>query len=299
MESPGYLREYASGSEEDNLFFGNLMADSAISDLDLSMQDAGHGMTDPWSTSASTAFEAPDPPFGHHNRYTTDPLAESSSDWEADMIDIDSSSLPARPNEIHQDIAERIDYLTRSIQKNAQYCIEASGKMLALAKENQHLYHAAGFTLSTYVVRPCLKLGNTLSAHPAVNEGLQALRDSETHLRRVLVNCTGRAGTISGNNMTEIRRLKDRLVEQDALLQDSNQHMQRLMRERDSLKKQVAKQTLVQRVEGTKGEEYTKDESNKFEKEKQEQVITPDQIRELRVLVDQLALHQVCRTALA
>jgi hypothetical protein len=296
MQSPRYFSDPMA--EEGDLFLGSLMADSAISDLDISRQSYSPEVKENTSKTERSAMKALHSPLRHSANQAKPRNTQVSKGWEDDAVDLDSSELPSEHAEFHHDLAERIDYLTRTIQTNAQFCIEASGKIIALAQENRSIYSAAGETLSTYVLQPCLKLGGALKSHPAVNDGLQALKDFEPQLRQAIANYANgvdmaRIGRPSAEDEAEVRRLKDRLVEQDALLQDSSQHMQRLMRERDLLRRKLTEESTEAREAMTDRVVEAHHACQKSKVVENERVFTADQLRELRLLVDQLAIHQV------
>jgi len=163
----------------------------------------------------------------------------------AGMVDIDAARLPQNPDESQQDLAERINQLTRTINANAQLCLETSRKMVALAQENKHLAYEAGAQLDTYVLQPALKLGQALRTYcPGVDEGVQALWEYEAQIRKRVINgLNGRDALFqtvgAGRKGKEVDRLKDRLIEQDALLRDSSQHIRKLMSERDRLRRKL------------------------------------------------------------
>ncbi|KAI0602163.1 hypothetical protein F4775DRAFT_588985 [Biscogniauxia sp. FL1348] len=241
---------------------------------------------DTFQSYQSAAFDStplPDlsPGTAHNPLDNTDALSISS--WEEedgagnDML----AGGPSNPNDFrnyrhqdqHDELAERIAHLTRTINAHASTCLEVSSRAVDIARENAHLATQAGCALDAYVLRPALRLVGSSSASAmqklmrtysgasnspgeAENRGVQALRrECEDRLRRALSNCkngrdmamigqTGAAvgmgirGSFSGRER-EVNRLKDRLVEQDAVLRDSSRHIRRLMWERDRLRNQL------------------------------------------------------------
>ncbi|MBH1945697.1 hypothetical protein I5L01_15920, partial [Erythrobacter sp. YJ-T3-07] len=93
-----------------------------------------------------------------------------------------------QPNESQQDIAERIAHLTRTINANAAFCREVSGKMIEFARKNKHLLDASRTTLDTYIVQPALKLPGIIKQYyPGFQDnlldGLEVLKEYEAQLR--------------------------------------------------------------------------------------------------------------------
>ncbi|ORY61309.1 uncharacterized protein BCR38DRAFT_487066 [Pseudomassariella vexata] len=319
----GFFSDEALSQDSEALFPGLLLAESQISDLDISSNNIGLEEPPPASPASPKPIRRRTiPRFNPRKRYSEVPLHPSSDQhqsrhqnesWDADAIAIDAAEVPRWPDESQQDLAERINNLRRMIHNNAQFCLEVSGKMITLAKENKHLIATAESTLSAYVLQPCLKLGSSLQTYyPGVNDGLQALREYETNLRRSVVNRAkgqemARIGMVDKGKMGEVNRLKDRLVEQDALLHDSNSHVQRLIRERELLKKQLAAGLQGLRdgassVDSGSGNRYSPrypysvgldDDGDEATAGGVSATALADQLRELRVLVDQLTLHEV------
>ncbi|KAJ1337960.1 hypothetical protein MN608_00818 [Microdochium nivale] len=199
------------------------------------------GFEDDFPSPRRTVIHAPRTPVAANDGGDFD----EDEDDGGGMVDIDTARLPQHPDESQQDLAERINQLTRTINANAQLCLETSRKMVALAQENKHLAYEAGAQLDTYVLQPALKLGQALRTYcPGVDEGVQALWEYEAQIRKRVVNgLNGRdsffqpaGGARQGK---EVGRLKDRLIEQDALLRDSSQHIRKLMNERDRLRRKL------------------------------------------------------------
>ncbi|KAI1499474.1 hypothetical protein F5X99DRAFT_280038 [Biscogniauxia marginata] len=179
--------------------------------------------------------------------------------------------------------------------------------------------------------------------------GVQALRrECEDRLRRALTNCKngrdmamiGQTGVGAGMGIgggigereKEVSRLKDRLVEQDAVLRASTQHIRRLMWERDGLRKQLesrghnrtgsqrcikigkasdfeettvrgstptgltktrARETVPMQSPDPHGEDSPAiDDEGEEETRRRERQLTA-QLEELRILMDQMALHEI------
>lgn len=150
----------------------------------------------------------------------------------------------------------------------AKFGVAASGRLVTLARENQHLAVEAGHQLDSYVLRPCLRASTDL-ARVYCPEVTRALRDAEEKLRRAIAGGrgpgpgrgsryagargargSGRRGAASQGDSAaewtsererenEVVRLKDRVVEQDALLRDWHQQVRRLLREREALKRRL------------------------------------------------------------
>ena len=151
----------------------------------------------------------------------------------------------------------------------AKFGVATSGRLVTLARENQHLAVEAGQQLDAYVLRPCLRASTDLARIycPEVTRTPPA----EEKLRRAIAGGRGpgpgrgprtagaRGATRSGRGGAasqgdgaaewtsererdrEILRLKDRVVEQDALLRDWHQHVRRLLRERDALRRRLTR----------------------------------------------------------
>lgn len=350
MESP------IEGEDGGGLFLDDLMADSQISNLELSSQLLGRNRSYPASTPPSsrpssvpsylptpprpaTSKRSAPPPAKYHrealaksrtsnNRHARRDSSTSVDSWESDADFVDRRQVPRHAYESQQDLAERISNLTRTINANAAFCVEISGKMIELARENKHLLDASRSTLDTYVLQPALKIPGILKQYyPGIQDGLQdglvILREYEAQLRRTVQNCAngrdmaraqgvgGGAGEVAGRR-GEVTRLKDRLVEQDALLRDSSQHVQRLIRERETLKKQLDQRRRsgsvpeadlhglgstdadypdFSRLNSVEEHDYGEGEQPSSEKD---MAALADHLREMRVLMDRLALHEVC-----
>ncbi|KAM0817025.1 hypothetical protein AB5N19_02827 [Seiridium cardinale] len=351
MDSP-------AGSEDSGgLFLNDLMADSQISNLELSSQMLGHRRpyilsTPPSSRpSSGPSYKAtpprppsrrvvpPPPPLARNHieaapkgrsttasRHARHDSSTSIDSWESDADFVDRRQVPRHHNESQQDLAERIGNLTKTINANAAFCLEVSGKMVELARENKHLLDGTKSTLETYVWQPALKIPGILKAYyPGLQDGLQdglvIFREYEAQLRRTVQNCAngrdmaraqgvgGSAGEGSGRRV-EMSRLKDRLVEQDALLRNSSQHVQRLIRERETLKKQLHQKKWsssgqdtdlmglgVSDAEDTDLPYLQSDgEHNEGGKERpsseKDMAALADHLSEMRVLMDRLALHE-------
>ncbi|KAK8085018.1 hypothetical protein PG997_006289 [Apiospora hydei] len=221
--------------------------------------------------------------------------------FEDDAVPIDPRRLPLHPDESQQDLAERINALTQAIQSNTQFCLDLSGQMLTLANHNRHLLPVLSSRVSSvvasYVVEPALKLPGALMTY------YPALRDYEGKVRRTLANCANARDMALAQGVgtdSDVKRLKDRLVEQDSLLRDSSSHMQRLVRERDALRQQLSSPlvssgasendsgTLVDgqkhnNNDGRSGRTTSRDHRD-------DAAMLADQLRELRIILDQLAL---------
>ncbi|KAI1493859.1 hypothetical protein F5X96DRAFT_619635 [Biscogniauxia mediterranea] len=257
---------------------------------------------DPFQSYQSAAFDSsplpdPSPGIAHNPLDNTDTLSISS--WEDDGADNGMlAGGPSNPNDFenhqhhhhhhhhqdrHDELAERIAHLTRTMNAHASTCLEISSRVVDIARENAHLATQAGDALDAYVLRPALRLVGSSSASAmqmlirtcsstsdsleetenggpgragGVEGGVQAIRrECEDRLRRALANCKnrrdmamiGQTGSTVGMSISsslggrerEVNRLKDRLVEQDAVLRDSSRHIRRLMWERDRLRKQL------------------------------------------------------------
>ncbi|KAI1880718.1 hypothetical protein JX265_000958 [Neoarthrinium moseri] len=333
-----FVNSPLEGEDDGTLFPDFLMADSQISNLDLSSPEPGSDHHQPFRPSALPSTVPSSPPSanpwydpaapraGRRDPGRHDLLPDNFESWEADADFIDSRSVPHKPNESQQDLAERINSLTRTINANAAFCLEVSGKMIELARENKHLLDASKSTLDTYVLQPCLRLPGILQTYyPGIQDGLQdgleALKVYESQLRRTVQNCANgrdmaRAQGIAGKDggsRGEMTRLKDRLVEQDALLKDSSQHVQRLIREREALKKQLdARKRDSGKVVDALGllaedvipdsEQRGKNPTPDFDYDghggreqpgsERDLVALADHLREMRVLMDRMALHE-------
>lgn len=221
--------------------------------------------------------------------------------FEDDAVPIDARRLPLHPDESQQDLAERINALTQAIQSNTQFCVDLSTQMLTLANQNKHLVPAFSSKVSSvvanYVIVPALRLPGALKTF------YPALQEYEDKVRRTLANCAnGRDMALAQGVGTEsdVKRLKDRLVEQDALLRVSSSHTQRLMRERDALRQQLSlpltKSDASETDNGTapseqkRHEEQDGSERTSNRQGSRDSVVLADQLREIRILVDQLAL---------
>jgi hypothetical protein len=341
-----YLSEGPAEGEEDGALFPNfLMADSQISDLDLSSPELESQRPPLPSTFAPSnpRHESASARAGRESRYgrelatRTTPSRHKSRNhapanivsrgskesWDSDIDVIDERQIPRQPDESQQDLAERINNLTRAINENATFCLEISGRMVELARENKHLLDVSKSTLETYVLQPALRMPGILKTYyPGICEGLhgglQVLKEYESQLRRTVQNCANgrdlvRAQGVAGGEGSrrgEMTRLKDRLVEQDVLLRDSSQHVQRLIREREALKKQldarrrdapqlhevdlmglgISGATADSQQNGglADGDEY----DGRLSSESDFAVLA-DHLREMRVLMDRLALHEV------
>ncbi|RYP20290.1 hypothetical protein DL765_002853 [Monosporascus sp. GIB2] len=269
-------------------FTGLFLADDEISDLDLSpknpprspVRNTQHPKRR--SRSAKRRTNHHEPSTTSHPNFTDVSLQSSGgrpsadaaaapdedgifdiASWEEDVAP-DSSYAPPIGTHHHQQQQQQLDPgAAESIAQVARLCVAASGRLLAVARENQHLAVEAGVVLDSWVLRPCLRLGADL-ARAYCPEGVRALRDAEMQVRRAVSGGgrhpagrgsrsgssskgggAGGSGTSSGSAVAggsterEVLRLKDRLVEQDALLRDWNQHIRRLMRERDRLRKRL------------------------------------------------------------
>ncbi|KAK8069741.1 hypothetical protein PG994_006357 [Apiospora phragmitis] len=222
--------------------------------------------------------------------------------FEDDAVPIDSRRLPLHPDESQQDLAERINALTQAIQSNTQFCLDLSGQMLTLASQDTHLLPALSSRVSSavtsYVVEPARRLPGALMTY------YPALRDYEGKLRQALANCAnGREMALAQGVGTDsdVKRLKDRLVEQDVLLRDSSSHMQRLIRERDTLRQQLGNPQVNSGASETDsgtlldGQKHSNhhgrlERTTSLEGRRDDSAVLADQLRELRILVDQLAL---------
>lgn len=342
----GYHSEGSAEGEEDGALFPNfLMADSQISDLDLSSPElASQSPRRPSSYAFNNPRHGPAPtrtrPESSYNRESPIrqhapsrnvrgnpgpagvlPRGGTRETWDSDVDVIDERQVPRHPNESQQDLAERINSLTRAINENATFCLEISGRMIELARENKHLLDVSKSTLETYVLQPALRMPGILKTYyPGICEGLQGglhiLREYESQLRRAVQNCANgrdlvRAQGVAGGEGSrrgEMTRLKDRLVEQDALLRDSSQHVQRLIREREALKKQLDSRSWdaqhevdlpLLEIDGDPADPLQNgDLGGENEDESRlsgdtDFAVLADHLREMRVLMDRLALHEV------
>ncbi|KAK8045305.1 hypothetical protein PG993_005329 [Apiospora rasikravindrae] len=223
--------------------------------------------------------------------------------FEDDAVPIDHRRLPLHPDESQQDLAERINALTQVIQTNTQFCLDLSGQMLTLASQNKHLLPALSSRVSSvvasYVVEPALKLPGALMTY------YPALRDYEGKVRRTLANCANARDMALAQGVgtdIDVKRLKDRLVEQDSLLRDSSSHMQRLIRERDALRQQLSNPLInsgaSENDSGTilEGQKHNNNNDGRLQQtasrgdRRGDSAVLADQLRELRIIVDQLAL---------
>lgn len=258
------------------------------------------------------------------------PNPSKSKIWEDEAITVDQTSIPPHPEEWQQDVAERINALTRQIQSHAQFCVDISKQAIALANENKHLVPKAtssiSDTLATYVVKPALDLpGKLRTYYPALGEGVLALKEYEENIRRMLA-CSANArdmvlaqGAVVKGSGSDIKRLKDRLVEQDSMLRDSSSHLTRLIKERDALKKKLEEgqgspttalvsdtPLLVGLAEHTGktantegGNLDTGSRRGGTEEIRRDSSALADQLRELRLVVEELSLQQVSRQAMS
>jgi hypothetical protein len=306
MDSP-FPDSPIEDEEADNFFPNYLMADSQISSLDIASLEPAQpnerthvpARSTPVTRTNRTSNSYSSSPFTRGDAYSETPRYRP---WEEDAVTVESRHLPARPDESQQDLAERLNHITH--------------------------------TLDSYVVRPCRRVPGILKTYyPGVRDGLQdgleALVAREGQLRRAVANhVNGRemarlqeAGGGGGVGGEEVSRLKNRLVEQDALLWDSNQHVKRLMRERDALKRQlettatVTPTTTATRrhdpvTEGdllgldinekgssqpgeTPPDARDADDDNQSTTSEKEVTVPVDQLRELRVLIDQISIREV------
>ncbi|RYP64188.1 hypothetical protein DL771_008879 [Monosporascus sp. 5C6A] len=338
------------------VFTGLFLADDEISDLDLSPKNPprtpvrntqhpkrrSHSAKRRTNHRESSTIATPHPNFTDVSLQSSDGKRSvddggifDMASWEEDVAP-DSSYAP--PIGTHQQQQQQFEPGTaESIAQVARLCVAASGRLLAVARENQHLAAEAGVALNSWVLRPCLRLGADL-ARAYCPEGVRALRDAEMQVRRA-VSGGGRhpagrgssskgggasgSGTSSGpvvaggNTEREVVRLKDRLVEQDALLRDWNQHIRRLMRERDRLRIRLLAsqgrgqgqgqdpangewQLQLQKTGGTTGPGNYHSESEKEGRTENGESVNrhantqqlTEQLRQLQVLLDQLTIHE-------
>ncbi|RYP52276.1 hypothetical protein DL768_002488 [Monosporascus sp. mg162] len=272
------------------VFTGLFLADDEISDLDLSpknpsrapVRNTQHPRRRSRSGKRHTNHHGSSTITASHPNFTDVSLQSSGgkpsadvaaadydgifdiASWEEDVAPDSSYAPPIGAH--HQQQQQQFEPGTaESIAQVARLCVAASGRLLAVARENQHLAAEAGVALNSWVLRPCLRLGADL-ARAYCPEGVRALRDAEMQVRRAVSgggrhpagrgssssgSSSSKGGGVSGsgtssgpaagggNTEREVLRLKDRLVEQDALLRDWNQHIRRLMRERDRLRKRL------------------------------------------------------------
>lgn len=195
---------------------------------------------------ASRPYRAPQA----KDRHASAALPKLPKSWEDDAVAVDQTKVPRHPDEWQQDVAVRINALTRQIQSQAQFCVDISKQALTLANENKHLIPRAAssvsHTLATYVVKPALDLPSKLRTYyPGLGEGILALKEYEENVKRMLA-CSANArdmvlaqGAVAKGSGSDINRLKDRLVEQDSMLRDSSSHLTRLIKERDALKRKL------------------------------------------------------------
>ncbi|ETS78207.1 hypothetical protein PFICI_10269 [Pestalotiopsis fici W106-1] len=340
MDSP---RDEDYGAD---LYLDNFMSSSQISNLDLSSRPPSRGRTlptPPSSRPSSGKLYQPAPRYvappasesrWQHthdlNRNTREHIRQDSPDsidsWESDADFVDRRQVPRHTHQSQQDLAERINNLTRTINANAAFCVEVSGKMVKLARENKHLLDGTISTLDTYVLKPGIGMLKTYypNLQDGLHDGFEVLKEYEAQLRRTVQNCTNgrdmaRAQGVSGTGMMasggssgkrEMNRLKDRLVEQDALLRDSNQYMLRLMQQRDEFKKQLDRQGHDNNNNNREGVDLiglnaddpaetdpsqldikshqTREEYEEDDEEKRNMTMLQNQLRELHVLVSQL-----------
>ncbi|KAK8097976.1 uncharacterized protein PG998_013462 [Apiospora kogelbergensis] len=322
-----FLGQRAPSSPEygDEVAF-QLLSDSQISDLDLSSTTEPQESTDaygfvrsplaPVQTSQGRSHRPSSPqiqrtPSEYSKNFQSQPRKpfsmpspygnSSNEKHRHDAVPIDARRLPLHPDESQQDLAERINALTQAIQSNTQFCVDLSTQMLTLASQNKHLVPAFSSKVSSvvanYVIVPALRLPGALKTF------YPALQEYEDKVRRTLANCAnGRDMALAQGVGTEsdVKRLKDRLVEQDALLRVSSSHTQRLMRERDALRQQLSlpltKSDASETDNGTapseqkRHEEQDGSERTSNRQGSRDSVVLADQLREIRILVDQLAL---------
>jgi hypothetical protein len=334
------------------------MGGSQISNLELSSQPPSRGRSLPTPPSSRPSSGKLYQPAAYHrspdpyaalppktesrwqhaydqNRHIQNHIREESpasvNSWESDADFVDRREVPRHHRESQQDLAERINNLTRTINANTAFCIEVSGKMVKLARENKHLLDGTISTLDTYVLKPSIGMLKTYypNLQDGLQDGLEVLREYEAQLRRTVQNCTNgrdmaRAQGVSSTGMMasggggggkrEMNRLKDRLVEQDALLKDTNQYLLELMQQRDEFKKQLDRQSQggkrkemdllglneddpfeieTQSRPRAKGHQ-TRVEDDEDDSERKNMALFQNQLRELHVLVSQLQNNKVC-----
>lgn len=294
-----------------------------------------HGLPSPYEAPACTnhgsscntptnTFSRPHRETQAQDRYASVALPNPPEAWEDDAVAVDQTKIPNHPDEWQQDVAERINALTRQIQNHTQFCVDISKQALALANENKHLIPKAtssvSDTLATYVVKPALELPEKLRTYyPALGESIIALREYEENIKRMLV-CSANArdmvlaqGAVVKGTGSDIKRLKDRLIEQDSMLRDSSSYLTRLIKERDALKRKLGEgqgsptTALVSDTPLLAGlAEHTGETPNTegvspgtgprrrdTEEIRRDPNALADQLRELRLVVEELALQQV------
>lgn len=274
------------------------------------------------------AFDRPYSAPKSKDRHASAALPKPHKAWEDDAVAVDQAKVPRHPDERQQDVAERINALTRQIQNQAQFCVDISKQVRTLANENKHLIPRAASsvsdTLATFVVKPALDLPRKLRTYyPGLSEGIPALKEYEESIKRVLA-CSANArdmilaqGAVVRGSGSDINRLKDRLVEQDSMLRDSSAHLTRLFKERDALKRKLEEgqrsPTTTAFVSDTpllaglgehpgstpKTEGVSPDTSPRrrgTEENRKDLNALADQLRELRLVVEELS--QVSRQAM-
>ncbi|KAI5922828.1 hypothetical protein F4810DRAFT_711139 [Camillea tinctor] len=329
---------------------------------------------DPLQSYQSASFDPaslPDLSSGSTHNPLDNTDAFSISSWEEDDGGDNDHGFKRYHYDQHDELAERIAHLTRTINAHAVTCLEVSSRAIDLARENAHLATQAGGALDAYVLRPCLRLvgassasaiqmlmrtysGASDSAGELENGGHNrgAIEGRIQALQRALANCkngrdmamigqTGAAvgmsikGSFGSGKEKEVNRLKDRLVEQDAVLRESSRHIRRLIQERDRLRKQLelrqharaggnanqppksrkasadfeqttvrgstpaalAKMRAREMTASQSADPYIEegglqnDEDEEEAKNRERQLTA--QLEELRVLMDQMALHEV------
>ncbi|KAK6854332.1 hypothetical protein PG995_009425 [Apiospora arundinis] len=222
--------------------------------------------------------------------------------FEDDAVPIDPKRVPLHPDESQQDLAERINALTQAIQSNTKFCCALSAQMVTMANQNKHLLPAFSSKVSSavtdYVIEPALKLPGTLKTlYPA-------LQDYEDKVRRRLANSANGRDMVLAQGVgkeSDVKRLKDRLVEQDAVLSDHNSYIQRLIKERDALRQQLKNIPMSPNASETESGTASSEQGRYKNHGRSEQttdrgvlrdsVVLADQLREIRILVDQLALN--------
>jgi hypothetical protein len=262
------------------------------------------------------------------DRHALAALPKPPKAWEDDAVAVDKNKVPRHPDEWQQDVAVRINALTRQIQGQAQFCVDISKQALTLANENKHLIPRAAQsisdTLATYVVTPALDLPRKLQTYyPGLGEGIVALKEYEENIKRMLA-CSANArdmvlaqGAVAKGSGSDINKLKDRLVEQDSMLRDSSSHLTRLIKERDALKRKLEEGQgsptpalvsdtpllagLCERPGSTPKTEGVSPDTGPRRRGTEETRKDPnalaDQLRELRLVVEELS--QVSRRAMA
>ncbi|KAI0477694.1 hypothetical protein GGR56DRAFT_692468 [Xylariaceae sp. FL0804] len=162
---------------------------------------------------------------------------DDDDDDDGTPVAIDAARVPAHPDENRQATAERVAHLTRTINENIAVCIEVSSHMVKLAHENRHLAVQACGALDAYLLRPCGRaMQSTLRAYAP---GLEA------RLRQAVGSVAAASAQWAAQGPGEERggggvsQLKERLIEQDAVLRDSSRHVRRLLAERNALRSQL------------------------------------------------------------